>query len=63
MRNRDDRSYFESRARRERALAATCENNRAALAHLLMADAYEQAIAELADRPADRTRSFHERYM
>jgi len=54
MPDRDDRTYFESRARRERAIAATCEDNAVALAHLRMADAYERRLASASpQQPAD----------
>jgi hypothetical protein len=42
MPDRDDRSYYRTRARQERALALACEDNAAAVAHLNLAEAYEQ---------------------
>jgi hypothetical protein len=46
MSDRDDHSYFRERARQEREIALTCEDNSAALAHLRMADEYERRISE-----------------
>jgi hypothetical protein len=43
----DDREYFIRRARQERAIASTCEDNAVALAHLRMADTYECRAREL----------------
>jgi hypothetical protein len=40
----DDRSYFQRRARAELAIASTCEDNAAALAHFRLADEYERRI-------------------
>jgi hypothetical protein len=40
----EDRDYFEHRARQERRLAIQCEDNAAALAHLRMAEAYDQRV-------------------
>jgi hypothetical protein len=45
MLDQEDIAYFISRARRERAIATTCEDNAAALAHLRMADAYESRLS------------------
>jgi hypothetical protein len=45
----NDRDYFERRARYERAIALTCEDNTVALTHLNFADAYEKRLAS--DRP------------
>ena len=44
MSNRDDESYFRMRARREREIAGTCEDNAVAMAHFTMADAYERRL-------------------
>ncbi len=38
----DDRSYFQRRARAELAIASTCEDNAAALAHFGLAEEYER---------------------
>jgi hypothetical protein len=45
MPDRDDRTYFLSRARHERGVGSTCEDNAVALAHLKMADEYERRAA------------------
>jgi hypothetical protein len=42
MRDSTDRDYLLSRARREREIATTCEDNSAALVHFRMADEYER---------------------
>lgn len=47
MLGRDDRAYYEVRARQERAIGSNCEDNAVALAHLGMADEYERRIAAL----------------
>ena len=47
MTDRDDRTYFEVRARQERAIGSTCEDNAVALAHLRMANEYERRIAAM----------------
>ena len=46
----DDRSYFQRRARAELAIACTCEDNAAALAHFGMADEYERRVRAMAAR-------------
>lgn len=51
MLDRTDQIYFEARLRQERAIAATCEDNAVALAHLRMADEYERRLAELRRAP------------
>jgi anti-sigma-K factor RskA len=43
----EDRAYFERRLRAERNIAATCEDNSAALAHLRMADEYQRRLEAL----------------
>lgn len=43
---REDRDYFAKRAAQERAIASTCEDNSAALAHFRLADEYERRAAE-----------------
>lgn len=48
MVDRNDQSYFERRARQERAIASVSEDNSVALTHLKMADAYERRLIELA---------------
>lgn len=40
----DNRSYFRQRARQELEMAATCENNAAALAHLTLAEEYRRRV-------------------
>ncbi len=47
----EDRAYFTRRAREEREMAATCEDNAAAIAHLTLADEYARRAGELAARP------------
>ncbi|HWU95628.1 MAG TPA: hypothetical protein VN029_08510 [Sphingomonas sp.] len=42
----EDRDYFTLRAAQERAIAITCEDNSAALAHLRMAEEYSRRAAE-----------------
>ena len=44
----EDRDYFARRAREERELAATCEDNAVAMAHLQMADEYSKRANDLA---------------
>ena len=44
MQDMDNRAYYERRAKEERDRANQQEDNSAALAHLKMADAYEQRI-------------------
>jgi hypothetical protein len=46
MNNRDDESYYRMRAQREREIAVNCEDNAVALAHLKLADAYEQRLQQ-----------------
>jgi hypothetical protein len=43
----EDRDYFARRAAEERAIASTCEDNAAALAHFRLADEYERRAAEI----------------
>jgi hypothetical protein len=50
MPNPDDRSYFQRRARAELAIASTCEDNAAALAHFRLADEYERRVRAMAMR-------------
>jgi hypothetical protein len=58
MPDRDDRSYFLSRARLERVIGSACEDNAVALAHLKMADEYERrAVDETAQRESARDRN------
>jgi hypothetical protein len=45
----NDLEYFARRARDERAIALTCEDNAVALTHLNFADAYEKRLGS--DRP------------
>jgi hypothetical protein len=52
MPHRDDRTYYRSRARQERSIAATCEDNSAALAHLAMANEYERRAARGSASPS-----------
>ena len=40
-----DRDYLLARARREREIASTCEDNGVALVHFRMADEYERRAA------------------
>jgi hypothetical protein len=40
----EDRAYLEKRLKAERSIAATCEDNSAALAHLRMADEYQRRL-------------------
>ncbi|CUS43546.1 hypothetical protein MGWOODY_Smn3480 [hydrothermal vent metagenome] len=47
----EDRAYFTRRARKERELAATCEDRAAAMAHLKMANEYSRRAGELAVHP------------
>ena len=42
MRDPSDRDYLLARARREREIASTCEDNGVALTHFRMADEYER---------------------
>ncbi|GEM_PF-3483000 len=44
----EDRSYFQRRARAELAIASTCEDNAAALAHFRLADEYERRLRAMA---------------
>ncbi len=46
----DDRSYFQRRARAELAIASTCEDNAAALAHFRLADEYARRVRALSAR-------------
>jgi hypothetical protein len=43
-----NRAYFTRRAREERQIAAICEDNAVALAHLKMADEYTKRITAIA---------------
>ena len=43
--SQNDHDYFARRARDERAIALTCEDNVVALTHLSFADAYEKRLA------------------
>jgi hypothetical protein len=43
----DDQRYFRARARQERAIGSTCEDNTAAIIHLRMAAEYERRAADL----------------
>jgi len=47
----DNLDYFRRRAREEREIAATCEDNAIAMAHLKMADEYQRRIDELNLQP------------
>lgn len=47
VRDTDDRDYFARRAHEERQMAATCEDNAAAMAHLKMADEYSKRAGEV----------------
>jgi hypothetical protein len=40
----DSRTYFKQRERQELEMAATCENNAAALAHLTLAEEYRKRV-------------------
>lgn len=42
MENLQERTYLLNRAKRERAMASTCDDNSAALAHSRMAEEYER---------------------
>lgn len=53
----DDRTYFEARARQERAIAARCEDNAITLAHLRMADEYDRRVADIGPALCDVTPS------
>lgn len=44
MTNPEDRGYFRRRAHTELAIASTCEDNAAALAHFRLADEYERRL-------------------
>ena len=46
MSDRDDRSYLEFRARKERSMAALSRDSAVALAHLRLAEAYDQRLRE-----------------
>jgi len=50
MSSSEDRSYFQRRARAELAIASTCEDNAAALAHFRLADEYERRVRAMAAR-------------
>jgi hypothetical protein len=57
MTQSDDRAYYEARARQERVIAARCEDNAVALAHLRMADEYDRRIARIGSTLRDVTPS------
>jgi hypothetical protein len=46
----EDRDYFALRAAQERAMANSCEDNSAALAHFRMAEEYDRRAAKADDR-------------
>ncbi len=46
----EDRDYYLKRAREEREIAATCEDNGVARAHLMMADEYDRRAQRLEQR-------------
>jgi hypothetical protein len=46
----NDTVYFTARARKERRMASVAEDNAVALAHLMMADAYDRRLAEMPAR-------------
>ncbi|MET3725770.1 hypothetical protein [Sphingomonas trueperi] len=48
MPSSEDRSYFQRRARAELAIASTCEDNAAALAHFRLADEYARRVRSMA---------------
>jgi hypothetical protein len=51
MPDREDWSYYTLRARQERAIACTCGDNTAALAHFRLSEEYERRAARLAPGP------------
>lgn len=51
MSERDDRSYFLKRARREREIANCSEDNAVALAHHRLAEEYERRAAHMVQSP------------
>ncbi|MCP3730845.1 hypothetical protein M9978_10430 [Sphingomonas sp. MG17] len=49
----DDAAYYRKRASQEREKAATCEDNAIALAHLQLADEYDQRAQIESSTPPD----------
>lgn len=48
MTSRNEGDYLRARAKREREIASTCEDNSAALAHPRMADEYDRRARVMA---------------
>ncbi len=58
----DDVEYFARRAKQEREVAATCEDNATALVHLRMADEYQRRLDALATATDTEPVTLHVRF-